>query len=79
MNQLWKEKSFVPEMNRPGFELAGFFKHTDFRRIILFGEKEISFVKEMSKESQLACFSKLANDETPCIIIAERIFMSRNF
>lgn len=34
---------FVPEMNRPGFELAGFFKHTDFRRIILFGEKEISF------------------------------------
>ena len=25
----------------------------------------------MSKESQLACFSKLANDETPCIIIAK--------
>ena len=62
---------FVAEMNRPGFELAGFFKHTDFRRIILFGEKEIAFVKEMSKESQLACFSKLANDETPCIIIAK--------
>ena len=53
---------FVPEMNRPGFELAGCFKRTDFRRIILFGEKEISCVKEMSKESQLACFSKLAND-----------------
>lgn len=62
---------FVPELNRPGFELAGFFKHTDFRRIILFGEKEIAFVEEMSKESQLACFSKLANDETPCIIIAK--------
>lgn len=62
---------FVPELNRPGFELAGFFKHSDFRRIILFGEKEISFVKEMSKESQLACFSKLVNDETPCIIIAK--------
>ena len=58
---------FVAEINRPGFELAGFFKHTDFRRIILFGEKEIAFVREMSKESQLACFSKLANDETPCI------------
>ena len=39
---------FVPELNRPGFELAGFFKHTDFRRIILFGEKEIAFVDEMS-------------------------------
>lgn len=62
---------FVAEMNRPGFELAGFFKHTDFRRIILFGEKEIAFVKDMSKEAQLACFAKLANDETPCIIIAK--------
>ena len=62
---------YVAEMNRPGFELAGFFKHTDFRRIILFGEKEMAFVKEMSKEAQLACFSKLVNDETPCIIIAK--------
>ncbi|MEG0367785.1 MAG: HPr(Ser) kinase/phosphatase [Coprobacillus sp.] len=79
---------FVAEMNRPGFELAGFFKHTDFRRIILFGEKEMAFVREMSKESQLACFSKLANDETPCIIIAKgyecpeilkNIAMKRNF
>lgn len=79
---------FVAEMNRPGFELAGFFKHTDFRRIILFGEKEMAFVREMSKESQLACFSKLANDETPCIIIAKgyecpeilkSIAMKRNF
>lgn len=79
---------FVAEMNRPGFELAGFFKHTDFRRIILFGEKEMAFVREMSKESQLACFSKLANDETPCILIAKgyecpeilkNIAMKRNF
>ena len=79
---------FVADLNRPGFKLAGFFKHTDFRRIILFGEKEMAFVKEMSKESQLACFSKLANDETPCIIIAKgydcpeilkNIALKRNF
>lgn len=79
---------FVADMNRPGFELAGFFKHTDFRRIILFGEKEMAFVKEMSKEAQLACFAKLVNDETPCIIIAKgyecpeilkNIAMKRNF
>ena len=62
---------YVADINRPGFELAGFFKHTDFRRLILFGEKEIAFVDEMSEESQLSCFSKLVNDETPCIIIAK--------
>jgi len=79
---------FVPEMNRPGFELAGFFKHTDFRRIIILGEKEMAFISEMTKESQLACFAKLANDETPCIIIAKgyhcpeilkNIALKRNF
>ena len=62
---------FCAEINRPGFELAGFFKHSDFRRIILLGEKEIAFIEEMSRESQLACFAKLVNDETPCIIIAK--------
>ena len=62
---------FVAEISRPGFELAGFFKHSDFRRIIIFGEKEIAFVREMSEESQLSCFSKLVNDETPCILIAK--------
>lgn len=62
---------YVAEINRPGFELAGFFKHSDFRRIILLGEKENAFIHEMSAESQLACFSKLVNDETPCIIIAK--------
>ncbi|MBO6048141.1 MAG: HPr(Ser) kinase/phosphatase [Erysipelotrichaceae bacterium] len=62
---------FVPDINRPGFELAGFFKHSDFRRIILLGEKENAFISEMSREAQLACFSKLVNDETPCIIIAK--------
>lgn len=62
---------FVADINRPGFELAGFFKHSDFRRIILLGEKETAFINEMSRESQLACFSKLVNDETPCIIIAK--------
>lgn len=36
------------EINRPGFELAGFFKHSDFRRIIVFGDKEMAFIAEMS-------------------------------
>lgn len=79
---------YVAEINRPGFELAGFFKHSDFRRVILIGEKEIAFIDEMSRESQLACFAKLINDETPCIIIAKgypcpdllkNIAMKRNF
>lgn len=36
---------YVADINRPGFELAGFFKHSDFRRIILLGEKENAFIE----------------------------------
>ena len=41
------------EINRPGFELAGFFKHSDFRRIIVFGDKEMAFIAEMTEERRL--------------------------
>ncbi len=60
----------IAEINRPGFELAGFFKHTDFRRIMLFGEKEMAFVREMSKDHLEERFEKLTSLDTPCIIIA---------
>ena len=62
---------YVPEISRPGLELAGFFKHTDFRRVILFGEKEISFIDQMDPEFREAVFSNMINDETPCAIIAK--------
>lgn len=86
--QSLERRIYVPEINRPGFELAGFFKHSDFRRIMLLGEKEHAFIKEMSEESQLACFAKLVNDETPCMIsakgyhvpeILKNIAIKRNF
>lgn len=61
----------VSEVNRPGFELAGFFKHSDFRRIIIFGEKEIAFINEMSDERQNEIFPALINDLVPCIVICK--------
>ena len=48
---------YVAEINRPGFELAGFFKHSDFRRIIIFGDKES------------ACIIVAKGNECPAILI----------
>lgn len=66
-----KRPIYVAEINRPGFELAGFFKHSDFRRIIIFGDKESAFISEMSEARQREIFPFLVNDEVPCIIIAK--------
>lgn len=61
----------VPEINRPGFELAGFFRHSDFRRVIIFGEKEMAFISQMTHEQQVERFDRLTDDLTPVIIIAK--------
>lgn len=61
----------IAEINRPGFELAGFFKHSDFRRIVLLGEKESAFIEEMGEARQKEIFPLLLTHETPCIIIAK--------
>lgn len=62
---------YVAEINRPGFELAGFFKHSDFRRIIILGDKEMAFISEMTKDRQKEIFPCIINEETPCIIISK--------
>lgn len=88
-NKQAKEREVtVPEINRPGFELAGFFAHSDFRRIILIGAKEMAFIDQMSEERQLEIFPNLMQEEVPAIIIAkgftcpkimEDIAVSKNF
>lgn len=62
----------VPEINRPGFELAGFFQHSDFRRVVIFGEKEMAFIDQMSEEDQRCRFDKLTDDLTPVLVIAKK-------
>lgn len=54
--RIFKRVILTGEINRPGFELAGFFKHSDFRRIIVFGDKEMAFIAEMTEERQKKSF-----------------------
>ncbi len=69
-----KREIVKAEITRPGFELAGFFKHTDPRRIVVFGEKEMAFItSQLDEKTQLERFTKLMAEETPAIIIARHL------
>lgn len=59
------------EISRPGFELAGFFQHSDMRRVVVFGEKEIAFIDQLDKKTQADRFDGLTDDMTPAIIICK--------
>jgi HPr kinase/phosphorylase len=61
----------VPDVNRPGFELCGFYKMTEPRRIVVIGNKESEFIRTMSEEDQRARFPMLTDGLTPAIIITK--------
>jgi len=61
----------VPDINRPGFELCGFYKMTEPRRIVLIGNKESEFIRTMSEADQRARFPMLMDGLTPAIIITK--------
>ena len=59
----------VADMNRPGFELSGYFKLTDPRRIVIIGNKEIEYISHMTEEEQRERYPKITDGLTPMIII----------
>lgn len=62
----------IADTNRPGLELAGYFDYSQKKRIIVFGDKEIEYIKIMSEEDQKRSFDFLTSDTTPVIIISKR-------
>lgn len=60
----------VPDVNRPGLELVGFFEHTEPRRINIMGDKEMAYIERMDPALQYDVFEKLTDGFTPAIIIA---------
>lgn len=62
----------IADTNRPGLELAGFFDYSQKRRIIVFGDKEIEYIKVMSEEQKEKSFDFLTSLETPMLIISKR-------
>lgn len=60
----------LPDINRPGLELAGYFSNSQTRRIVVIGGKEYRYITdEMDEISQRRVFEFITHDDTPCILI----------
>ena len=59
----------IPDINRPGLELSGYWKQTEPRRIVIIGEKETEYIKTLDEKTQRERFEKFTDGYTPCIII----------
>lgn len=62
----------VSDVNRPGFELCGFNKITEPRRIVIIGNKEYDFItNNMTEEQQRERFPMITDGLTPCAIVTK--------
>lgn len=61
-----------PSVNRPGLALSGFFTYFAKKRIQVLGNSEISYLRKLVPEIRLERFTKLCEQDIPCIVVARQ-------
>ncbi len=67
-----KREIYVPELNRPGLALAGYYDYFAKDRIQVLGKVEISYLKTFTKDLRRERICALLDFNVPCVIIARR-------
>ena len=65
--------AIVPDINRPGLELAGYFEHTEPRRIIILGTKEMSYMATVEEDVLRERLELLTDEYSPAIVISKNM------
>ncbi|NTW96322.1 MAG: HPr(Ser) kinase/phosphatase [Erysipelotrichaceae bacterium] len=63
----------IPDINRPGLELCGYFVGSEPRRIIIMGNKESSYMKTLEQDVLKERLEKLSDEYTPCMIFSKDV------
>jgi HPr kinase/phosphorylase len=69
----------VPELNRPGLPLCGFYKNFADQRIQLIGRGEYSYLTELSNEGRTDTIDKLFSFTLPCCIFSHSLTPDESF
>ncbi len=59
---------YTRELYRPGFQLTGYFDHFTYKRILIIGKVEYTYIQAMSPERRTEIFTRMFQYEVPCMI-----------
>lgn len=62
----------VPEVHRPGLPLSGYLKNYVSQRILIFGNVETLYLKDLDKQARLERLRNILTPQTPAVIVAGR-------
>ncbi len=63
----------VPEINRPGLELSGFYENFAYQRLQIFGRGEGAYLKKLEREGNSESLNQLFSWEIPCCIFTHAL------
>src|ERR1700722_17129146 len=72
-----KRRIKVPEVHRPGLPLSGYLKNYASQRILIFGNVEILYLKDLDKKARIVRLRDILTPQTPAVIVAGRFQPSK--
>lgn len=69
----------IPEINRPGLALCGFFEAFASNRVQLFGRGETAFLQKLQKENNIEAVRNFFTSEMPCCIFSYNLEPTEDF
>ena len=69
----------VPEINRPGLALSGFFDSFSANRVQLFGRGEVAYLQKLHKEKNREAIQAFFRSEMPCCVFTYNLEPTEEF
>lgn len=61
-------KIFLPDINRPALQLAGYFDHFDSDRVQIIGYVEYTYLEHLPREKKLPVYEHFMSSKIPCVV-----------
>ncbi|MDR3334147.1 MAG: HPr(Ser) kinase/phosphatase [Treponema sp.] len=69
----------IPDLNRPGLALSGFYDSFAYQRIQLFGRGEVSYLRKLAEEGEMSTIQQMFTYPIPCCIFSHGLTPDRGF
>ncbi|MDR1902188.1 MAG: HPr(Ser) kinase/phosphatase [Treponema sp.] len=63
----------VPELNRPGLALSGFFDFFSYNRLQVFGRGEAAYIQKLEKENNFETIRQMFDYSIPCCVFTHNL------
>ena len=69
----------IPDLNRPGLALGGFYDKFGFDRIQIFGRGETAFIRKLASENKTETIEEIFKRNIPCVIFTHGLEPTDDF